>query len=67
MRRHAIEGYALDVLCGGTVIEPEFIAPPFEADDFGTDAIPEDGQIISDRSYESIRDEFASRLRQQSL
>jgi hypothetical protein len=56
VRRHATKGYALDVLCGGAVIEPEVIAPPFDADDFGTDAISEDGQII-DKTYDQLRAE----------
>lgn len=63
VRRHATKGYALDVLCNGTVIEPELISPPFNVDDFGTSAIPEDGQIIRDKRYESIKDEFGSRSR----
>ncbi len=38
VRRHATKGYALDVLCGGTIIEPEVVAPPFDVHDFGTNA-----------------------------
>jgi hypothetical protein len=63
VRRHASKGYALDVLCGGAVIEPEIIAPRFEADEFGTEAIPADGQIIVDKPYDRLRDERMSRVR----
>ena len=67
VRRHATKGYALDVLCGGAVIEPEVIAPPFDADDFGTEAIPADGQIITDKPYDRLKDEVTSRVRTPAL
>ena len=63
VRRHAVKGYTLDIVCGGVVIEPEFAAPPFDVSDFGTNAIPHDGQIMRKESYETIRDEFSSRMR----
>lgn len=63
VRRHATKGYALDVLCGGAVIELEIIAPPFDADDFGTGGIPVDGQIITDRPYDRLKDERMSTVR----
>jgi hypothetical protein len=67
VRRHATKGYALDVLCGGAVIEPDVIAPPFDADDFGTEVIPADGQIITDRPYDRLKHERMSRVRTPTL
>ena len=45
---------AMQILCLGAVIEPECLAPPFTP----KDKIPQDGEIISDRSYDEIRREF---------
>jgi hypothetical protein len=57
VRRHRTEGYVADIVCQGSVLEPEVIAPPFDANDFGTDTIPEDGQIVTDKSYERLKAE----------
>lgn len=56
--RHKEAGYVLHIQCAGTVLEPECSCAPFIDEDFerGT-GIPEDGQIISDRTYESIKQE----------
>ncbi|MCL1888067.1 MAG: hypothetical protein FWF96_04265 [Kiritimatiellaeota bacterium] len=52
--RHRVEKYALDVACHGAVLEPECVAPSFgDNDDFP----PEDGTLISDRSYDEIKTE----------
>jgi len=48
-------GSILDVECGGIVIEPEGEAPHFTTADYETGRTPEDGQIISDRSYDQIK------------
>jgi hypothetical protein len=36
-------------------LEPEFEAPHFAKSDFDSGRAPEDGQIISDRSYDQIK------------
>ena len=57
VRRHRHEGYALDIVCDGKVIEPEVLAPPFREDDDREQRIRKDGQIIRDKTYEHIRDD----------
>jgi hypothetical protein len=54
-KRH---GWIVDVLCVGTVLEPEAEAPPSLTRDFGSDEAPGDGDIITDRSYEEIKREL---------
>lgn len=51
--RHREAGYVLQIQCAGTVLEPEVVAPPFDCEDFRR-GIPQDGTILSDRSYERI-------------
>ena len=55
VRRHKTEHYAVDVMCSGAVIEPEVQTPPFDAAAFGTAEIPEDGEVIRDRTYDSLK------------
>jgi hypothetical protein len=60
IRRHTVKRYVVDILCSGSVIEPEVMAPAFDTDDFGTNRIPSDGQIFVDRSFEDLK---SSRLK----
>jgi hypothetical protein len=55
VRRHKQEGYAIDILCGGSVIEPEITFSPFDAEDYKNNLVPEDGQIIRNRTYEQLK------------
>jgi hypothetical protein len=57
VRRHAEDGYVVDIICGGEVLEPECVAPYFEAEDFEQDRIPDDGQVITDRTYDELKAE----------
>lgn len=57
VRRHVEEGYVVDIICGGEVLEPECVAPYFEPDDFEEGRIPDDGDVITDRSYEELKAE----------
>jgi hypothetical protein len=54
-KRH---GWVVDVVCGGKVLEPEIEVPPFTVDDHETGRAPADGDIISDRSYDQIKQEW---------
>lgn len=47
----------VDLLCEGEVIEPEMVVPPFNEDDFRKDRVPEDGQIITHRTYDDFKQE----------
>ncbi|HUR47669.1 MAG TPA: hypothetical protein VMZ27_17430 [Candidatus Saccharimonadales bacterium] len=53
--RHRTEGFVLDLICRGEPLKPEVTAPAFEANRFGAGQIPSDGEIIRDRSYDSIK------------
>ena len=55
--RHRIEGSVLDLICRGEPLKPEVIAPAFGANRFKAGDIPSDGEIIRDRSYDSIKAE----------
>jgi len=54
--RHQITKDAWEIHCLGTVIKPECTTPHFT----DIDQIPEDGTIISDRSYDEIKMERAN-------
>lgn len=54
--RHKTEGYAVDIQCHGTVIEPEFIASPFRDQDWREGSVPEDGEIISHTGYDGLKE-----------
>jgi len=60
IRRHRKKGFVVDILCGGTVLELDMLAPPFSKVDFQNDRAPEDGAVISDLSYDQIKVERAS-------
>jgi hypothetical protein len=55
VRRHRDEGYVVDIQCTGPILEPELLAPPFGEDVWRDGAIPEDGAIIVDATYDQIK------------
>jgi hypothetical protein len=55
LRRHRAARYVVDILCNGVAMEPELVVPSFSADDFGTDRIPEDGQIFADKTFDQLK------------
>lgn len=57
VRRHKASGEGIDILCRGDLIEPEFVAPSFDEMDFKRGLVPEDGQLITDKSYEELKRE----------
>ena len=54
--RHKNAGYVLDIVRNGEVFEPELTARPYNKADWKR-GIPEDGEIIKDRTYEDIKHE----------
>jgi hypothetical protein len=52
--RHKEEGYVVDILCTGTVLEPELLAPPFSKEDWKR-GIPEDGAVSIEPTYDEIK------------
>lgn len=56
--RHKQAGYVLDIKCNGTVLEPELTGPYTKAEI--RRGVPEDGDIITGRDYDAIKQERAS-------
>lgn len=52
--RHKQAGYVIDIRCAGSVLEPEVVAPSFSKEQLRR-GIPEDGDIIEDKTYESLK------------
>ena len=57
IRRHKALRYVLDIVCEGVALEPEVLAPSFDVDDFGSDRIPSDGQVIKTGTYDELKAE----------
>jgi len=55
VRRYKEKGHVVDIVCGGTVLEPELVATPFHDVDFKDGKVPEDGEIIRDRTYDEVK------------
>jgi len=58
VRRHKREGYVVEILCGGTVLEPEAMAPPFGQKVWQANRVPEDGQVITGATYDHLKREY---------
>lgn len=63
VRREPGEGWAYDVMCEGEPLDPETIAPPFSGDDHDSGRVPEDGQVITDRTYEEVKAQWVDARR----
>ncbi len=57
VRRHRKEGYVADLVCGGSVLEPEVVAPPFGKDVWRAGAVPGDGEVITTKTYDELKTE----------
>jgi len=55
VRRHKKEGYAVEIVCGGAVLEPEIMAPSFGQDVRKRNRVPEDGTLITGASYDRLK------------
>ena len=64
IRFHREKKFFVDIKCGGEVFEPELTARrPFTRKDYRNGVIPEDGQLIVDRSYDDLKTYFAASTR----
>lgn len=61
VRRHKVTGDVVDIICSGELLPPECEAPSFDKGDMKRGLIPEDGQIIRDRTYEEVKRERLKR------
>jgi hypothetical protein len=59
VRRHKKERYVVDIVRGGSVLEPEVLAPAFGTKVWRATGIPEDGQVITSISYDQLKRELA--------
>lgn len=57
--RHKDAGYVIDIIRSGEVLEPELTARPYNKAEWRR-GIAEDGEIITDRTYEDIKRERTS-------
>jgi hypothetical protein len=55
VRRHRDEGYVVDIQCTGQPLKPELLAPPFGEDVWRQGALPKDGAIIVDATYDQVK------------
>ena len=55
VQRHKKEGYVAGILRGGTVLEPEVMAPPFGKKAWRPNGVPEDGQVITGATYDHLK------------
>jgi hypothetical protein len=55
VRRDREEGFVVDVQCRGPVLEPEIHLPPFTEQDFRNALLPQDGDIITTRTYDELK------------
>ena len=58
VRRHRTKGFVVDMLRGGTVLEPEAMAPPFGQRAWSSNRVPEDGQVITGTTYDHLKREY---------
>ncbi len=56
VRRHKTERHVVEIVCQGTLIEPEFIAPPFTSRSQSLIDALSDGQVIADRPYDELKE-----------
>jgi hypothetical protein len=61
VKRHETECYVLDIIPGGIPFEPEEIASSFSINDYHSNTIPEDGDVIRDKSYDEIKRDLTSK------
>jgi hypothetical protein len=57
IRRHKDDGYIVDLLCSGEILEPEITAPPLALDELEKYGAIADGQIIQGKSYDELKAE----------
>jgi hypothetical protein len=58
--RHKTEAYVVSMECHGEVLVPECVTPPFSKQEFRKGS-PDDGDIITDKTYDQIKAERLGR------
>lgn len=62
VQRHKTEGYVVEIVCGGAVLEPEVMAPSFEKKVWERNQIPADGAVITGVSYDRLKQDHMGRV-----
>ena len=63
VRRHLKERFVVDIECGGDVLEPDVMLPPFTNEDWRGHRVPEDGHVIVDTTYDALKEDRLRRAR----
>lgn len=53
---HRTEGYVVEVVCRGAVIEPEFVLPPFTKRGWRSIGTPKGDRVMPDRPYDVLKE-----------
>jgi hypothetical protein len=60
VKRHKKAGYVVDLVNRGSPLEPE-ASGSFTTDDYRSERVPEDGEILTDASYDQLKARWALR------
>lgn len=63
VRRDREDGCVVDIQCRGPVLEPEITTPPFDESDFRDGLLPQDGDIITTRTYDELKSALSEKHR----
>ncbi|MDA8421794.1 MAG: hypothetical protein M0Z89_00475 [Nitrospiraceae bacterium] len=63
VRRDREDGCVVDIQCSGPVLEPEITTPPFDESDFRDAFLPQDGDIITTRTYDELKSALSEKHR----
>lgn len=55
VKRDRYDGCVADIQCRGSALEPEIVTPPFTELDFQNGIVPQDGDIITSRTYDEMK------------
>lgn len=53
--RDRYDGCVVDIQCRGIALEPEIVTPPFKELDFQNGMMPQDGDILTSRTYDEMK------------
>lgn len=59
--RHRTDNYVLDIVRRGAFLPPETVGPSFQLDHYDSPNAPEDGDVIRDRSYDTLKAQYAEK------
>jgi hypothetical protein len=55
LQRHKETGSVMNIVCAGRAVPIECVAPPFDRGAFKRGLVPEDGEVLRNRSYEDLK------------